>query len=357
MMSDNFKSEMFDDLVRKLKSQLKPSHESRICLCSEKQWLELSGNIADLPVEYLNCVVRYHESYMHFHYSRFYFLPLLISQNGRPLGLWPLHLCVVNGFLRIGSNSGNILPPIFSEELTLKQIKNLTDNCFKFLVDLAKQLKIKSLVSESIFPRRNSDVWIRKFMSSGGSVNTSFELLNDLGINADEFRSQLRKGCRSAIKTSQGLWRAEVLESLNSEQLNQFRELHKEVSGRITRGDDSWLWHQVAVNRKDAFVIFLFDQGNRLIGAALFYHTKLWANYAVAAYKRNLFDKPVAHLVQDTAIDYMRKKGLKYYQLGTRSFIGEWTTPSEKESSIGRFKESFSTGMISKMTCRLSIID
>ena len=70
----------------------------------------------------------------------------------------------------------------------------------------------------------------------------------------------------------------------------------------------------------------------------VFTHTKVW-NLPVAAYKRNLFDKPIGHAVQMTAMKNS-KKLVASYQLGKNQHL---SSPNliDKELSISYFKEGF----------------
>jgi len=65
--------------------------------------------------------------------------------------------------------------------------------------------------------------------------------------------------------------------------------------------------------------------------------------YAVAAYDRALFDKPLGHVVQFRAIQEMKRRECRWYFIGRRFYPGEQPVPSNKELSISYFKEGFST--------------
>ena len=64
---------------------------------------------------------------------------------------------------------------------------------------------------------------------------------------------------------------------------------------------------------------------------------------AVAAYNRDLFDRPLGHAVQMRAIRELKERGCKWYYLGERCYPKQTPMPTEKELKISHFKEGFST--------------
>ena len=73
------------------------------------------------------------------------------------------------------------------------------------------------------------------------------------------------------------------------------------------------------------------DNNNEMVGGGLFQFTKDEALYAVAAYDRNQFDKPMGHVIQFRAIEELKKRTASWYKLGGRPFLNGQTTPTEKE--------------------------
>ena len=94
-----------------------------------------------------------------------------------------------------------------------------------------------------------------------------------------------------------------------------------------------------------AFLVMLRENDGRLIGGGCFQYSKDEGLYAVGAYDRSLFDEPVSHIVQITAIEHLLRLGLKRYRLGRRPYPGDPDHPQDKDLSIGYFKEGFATHM------------
>jgi len=65
--------------------------------------------------------------------------------------------------------------------------------------------------------------------------------------------------------------------------------------------------------------------------------------YAVAAYDRSLFDKPLGHVVQYRAIEELKKRKVSWYKIGVRPYGSDNPRPTDKEIKIGEFKQGFSS--------------
>lgn len=98
-----------------------------------------------------------------------------------------------------------------------------------------------------------------------------------------------------------------------------------------------------AIAADEAFLIVLRDDGGRMIGGGLFSCSQDEGSYAVGAYDRSLYDKPVSHLVQFHAIQELKRRGCRWYRIGTRHFPSDEPTPTEKELAIAAFKQGFAS--------------
>ena len=63
----------------------------------------------------------------------------------------------------------------------------------------------------------------------------------------------------------------------------------------------------------------------------------------MGAYDRSLFVKPLGHAVQCLAIEELKKRGIRCHKIGVRLFHAEAPTSTDKEFSIGEFKQSFAS--------------
>ena len=134
-----------------------------------------------------------------------------------------------------------------------------------------------------------------------------------------------------------------MLDSINEDIWQEFKKLHLQVSGRVTRSDETWsIQHQDIVHQK-AFLVSLKNSAGDMVGGGLFNFSSMEGVYAVGAYDRSLFDKPLGHVVQYRAIEELKKRDVKWYKIGTRPYSSDAPTPTDKEISIGKFKQGFAS--------------
>lgn len=80
-----------------------------------------------------------------------------------------------------------------------------------------------------------------------------------------------------------------------------------------------------------------------MVGGGFFQVTRDEGVYAVAAYDRALFDKPLGHAVQYRAVEEMKNRGIRWYKIGARPYPGDQPPPSAKELRIAEFKQGFAS--------------
>jgi FemAB family protein len=122
---------------------------------------------------------------------------------------------------------------------------------------------------------------------------------------------------------------------------NEFRNLHKHVSGRVTRSEVTGSLQYEAVVNGTAFLIYLRNEQSKIIGGQLFYLSSYESVYAVGIYNRAFFDKPLGHVVQLLAISRLKTLGVRRHKLGTRTYTSDFQAPSNKELAITEFKRGF----------------
>lgn len=180
-------------------------------------------------------------------------------------------------------------------------------------------------------------------LNAGASSRVSHELYVDLRKPICEIRASFRKSYKSLVNCGLRLWSVEVLESDDSQIWADFKALHFQAAERKTRSEESWSVQHKMLREGEAFLIHLRDPSGKMVGAGFFEFTHDEGGYSVAAYKRELFDKPLGHVVQMRAIEEFQKRGLRWYKIGARPYAHDIPRPTEKEISIAQFKQGFAT--------------
>jgi len=181
-----------------------------------------------------------------------------------------------------------------------------------------------------------------------------FRQVVDLCRDKTELLRDVRKSYRSLINWGKKnidikVWMGE---SFPLEEMERFRKLHIHVAGRETRCRETWdlQWEMVRCN--EAMVIFGELNGD-LVTAALFPMSPRYCFYGVSASMRELFDKPLSHIVIWQAMLAAKERGCRYFELGQILFpnLG-CPPPTQKELGISTFKHGFG----GRTNARLNIV-
>lgn len=275
---------------------------------------------------------------------------VVIYNGGVPVGIWPLSLYKKAGVAKLGPWGSDLLAPLLVEcHYNVERKRKLIEKCILALEEIGNLYKINHIVSKQQLMQDGLNIWCQKLLEHGWITNKiSNECFLDLGGTEDEILSRIRRTNKYSISKANELWKKGIICNANSEvEINNafeaFRKLHIEVAGRETRSVNTWNLQRDAVVNGNDFVIMLYDFSDKLIGASLYTTTGSEGSYAVAAYDRSLFDKPVGHISQWLAILHMRELGIKWYHVGTRFYENDWNHPTDKEVAIGHFKEGWAT--------------
>lgn len=165
----------------------------------------------------------------------------------------------------------------------------------------------------------------------------------DLTRSEAELWSATRKSFRSLIN-----WGKKNLTiaihtgtTATAETIHICRSLHREAAGRATRSAESWQVQCDLAQEEKAFYLIasLDDAPVAFVFISLEQNCAL---YSCAAAKRDLFDKPLNHVLIWQAIIESRKRQIPLFHLGESMFA----TPAEvdqKERNIALFKRGFCT--------------
>jgi FemAB family protein len=307
------------------------------------------------PVEYSTEMINYQKAYLSQKGSKTADLSFIILSGGKVCGLWLLTAVETNDHLKLTSLGQPISAPLFLHSTTRKQIKRFCLNAMECLTNISEIGFHGPLVMHQgptgINRKTVLTNWYRQGMKHGAIVQVKYEMYVDLSLTLDEIRSHYRKSYKPFINKGLKEWGHNILTSSNIDRKNwnKFRYLHEVVSGRVTRDISTWDLQYEMISSGVAFLVMLYDlDSNELVGGGFFVNTRDEGVYSVAAYDRNLFKKPLGHVVQHLAINHMRSLGLKWYKIGEKQHIHDTFEVSKKEGDISKFKEGFCTDMIYK---------
>jgi FemAB family protein len=281
-------------------------------------------------------------------------ISLVLKTDGKPCGIWPLSL---GGPLqdgqcqaRLSTAGAAVQAPLFVDGLSPRTVKKICTRALQFLQLLGDALGLPPPVIEQdanpAAAHAGASEWHQQLMAQGALPHLHHDLYADLRPELADIRASFRKSFRPLINAGLRNWQVFLMDGANASApvWAEFKQLHLSVAGRSTRSDESWALQWAMVASDCAFVVGLRDPADtRLVGAGLFQCTRDEGLYAVGAYDRALFDKPLGHVVQQRAIETMKARGLRWYRIGQCHYRQDRPTPSDKMTAISAFKQGFAS--------------
>lgn len=308
-------------------------------------WEETFSRLSYKSEAYSNASLDYQFAYQCGHGGDWQDMSLIICWDNKPAALWPLSFSFKDGQPMLTSQGRAVFPPIFVVDCPVISRKRIIKTC----LDLANSISIASKInawesSESFANSVGMSDWHIESMARDTVCNLRHELFLDLRPDIAEIKKTFRKSYKSLIVSGTKLWTVGVLDSHGNESVwQEFRDLHLKVSGRVTRSDETWALQHQDIERQCAFLVWLRNSAGMMVGGGLFNFTSDEGLYAVGAYDRTLFDKPLGHVVQYRAIEELKSRGVKWYKIGARPYSSNFPMPTDKEISIGEFKQGFAS--------------
>lgn len=185
----------------------------------------------------------------------------------------------------------------------------------------------------------------RVMLDSGASVALEFAAEANLVLPEEQLWRSLRKSYRSLINSGKRELTIQLVDGAapDRERFEVYRELHREVAGRVTRPAESWdvMYGMVVDGRAQLVLAYLED---RPVAATYLMMFGPIALYASGAYARDLGKFPVSHWPLYASMLEARRRGVTRLVLGA-VFPHVGPASSAKERSIASFKLGFATSV------------
>lgn len=296
-------------------------------------WEEVIEHSSNVTVFYLKSSVEYYASYFEGNNLSF-----LIKENNKPIGVMPLFIYKNKEDWVLSTNGEGVIGPLFINNLPKKLKKRLERQIVNVVLLFADKLKIKKINFLECSPVLSG--WYLLWLERSSRDFLTYHLAIDLSKSIEEIRLNFRKSYKPLVNKALREWKVDICSSGDKTIFEEFKLLHLEEAGRQTRSDESWDIQRNQILNDEAFLVTVRDEKD-LVGGGFFTHTRDIGMYSVGAYKRNLFDKPIGHAVQMTAIEKLKEIGCTSYQLGQKSTYLSYPNLTDKELSISYFKEGF----------------
>lgn len=317
---------------------------------NEKIWKNTLESLSYAPVSFSNSYLDYQNAYWTGNSDYYYDISVIIYHNSTPCGLWPVSISKNKDHIKFGSFGSILSSPILVPHLAQRTQKAIFKACTAVARDIASELDLSKYESDIPFTNEvGSNLWYEIELENGSQTTVIHDLFLDLKPEIEKIKNGFRKSYKSLITQGQKLWNIKLLKTEDYPVWNEYKNLHLSVSGKKTRSDISWDKQLEAIKNGDAFLVYITDQKGVMVGGGLFYTTKNEGLYCVGVYDRKLFDYPLGHTVQFSAIQELKIRGIQWYKIGYYPTMNEIPKPSEKDFSIAHFKKGFSSHLVPKL--------
>ena len=271
---------------------------------------------------------------------------IIFETNNEMEAIWVLTLSIYDERIFLGTLSLPIYPPLIRRGTSIKRIKSIAKSCIQLGDFVANYHNLEFWNSTEYGPISHGlSNWYSVSRFHGASCQLETHLFVDLSLTDDEYRTRIRSSNKSTISAGLKRWNPEIYTGSNPTEWEEFRELHRKVSGRITRSKKTWDIQLQMIHSGSAFAVFIRDANKSLIGGALLAHTRDEGIYVTGVFDRDFNEPSLGHISQWNGIQELKRRGVQWYKLGDRTFPSSETHVEEKEIAIAHFKEGYATHM------------
>ena len=301
--------------------------------------LDMFNQQFDIPYRYSVSAQTYYSSYFESGgYNKDNFI-LSIFQGAKLIGLAPISISKESRIL--SSNGEAILFPYIFVDID----KYLEEEIYNQFLDLIFQICLTFDLNAPImqeYALKISPSIDERLVSLGARILSREVYVKNCKGSHEEIWRGIRKSYKSYInKGIRELSHGVITGKKAFNLFDSFRELHLEVSGRITRSDLTWEIQKSEVLNGFAFLAYI-KIGENIVGCSFVPHNRGTALYAVGAYRRDLTNLNLGHISQWLAIEHLNSIGVHAYRLGHLE-IGQGSANTPKELSIAQFKRGFAS--------------
>ncbi len=320
---------------------------------SNNKWSDIIDNGKDVPVFFMEHYVNYQNVVFNYLSKSSMDISLILSHDNKPCAIWPLVFDTADKEPIKSINNqygGVVIPPLFVKNFAKKSQRKVVKSCIDFLNKLVILSQGKCWRTNELSINKSLSQWYQIALEKGGLLDkVSYEMYLDLSMSLLETRKNIRKSYKPLISSGQKNWNVSVMDEYNEDIWNKFRELHKNVAGRITRPVESWNIQHQAIKEGKAFLVYILNADGMMIGGGYFDMSIFQCYYSVGSYDRKYIDQPIAHLIQYQAILTMKKKNRKMYYIGDRFYLEHLPHVTNKQVDISHFKQGFSSIMFPRI--------
>jgi len=319
----------------------------------KEDWDSVVNRGSNVPTVYAWDFLNYNTVYFHSFSESSTDISLILYHDNKPCAVWPLvfdssdkePLKTVNKLY-----GGIVVPPLFVDNFPKKSQRSVIKSCFTFLNKMLEVSHGKCWRTNELSIEGSAGQWHQIALEMGATLDrVNYEMYVDLSMTIEEIRGSIRKSFRPLVSSGLKNWKVTVMDQYCDNTWNKFRELHKNVAGRVTRSIDTWNIQHEAIKSGNAFLVYVSGSDGAIVGGGYFDMSVHECNYSVGSYDRRLFDQPLGHMIQYQAILTAKEKGRKTYYIGDRFYKEDLPNVTEKRVQISHFQQGFCSNIFPRI--------
>ena len=283
-------------------------------------------------------------SYQKLYFADYQFtdLSFLIEERGTPLLGIIISKRILNNNTCEFSGFGRPVYYLENENASKRELKGARKKFKEIIETYLGECIFSKLIFLDFLLSRKLSFFGDLLMLKGAVIFPVLSQIIKIKQSEQEIHNDLRKSYRSLINWGKNNLDIRILNAdiIKDNDIDKFRALHIQEAGRETRSRDTWIKQLEMVKQEEAFVVFGY-LNNDLVTAAFFSYSESLCYYGVSASVRNLFEKPLSHVILWTAINYAKKLGCSFFEMGEVLYPNSWKHPTTKELGISTFKRGF----------------
>ena len=288
--------------------------------------------------------VQYDEEYASLHAEQQARYMIVFETNEELDAIWILTLAKFSDGIQLGTRSLPIQPPLIATSTPNKRTKRIIKSCIELGCYIAAHHGLQFWASSEYGPTQSGLTnWYSISRLHGATCQLENHLYVDLSLTDLEYRAKIRSSNKSTLSAGFKRWKPEIYTGESQSEWDEFRDLHRVVSGRVTRSKATWDIQFQMIKSGSGFAVFTRNANRSLVGGIFIAHTQDEGLYVTGVFDRDLNDPSLGHISQSCGIQELKRRGVRWYKLGERPFPSTQSIIDEKELAIAHFKDGYAT--------------
>jgi hypothetical protein len=288
------------------------------------------------PANYTENTIKYYKEY--FLPENFIDLTCIFFSQNNPIAIWPWFYSKKFGF---GYFDRPVYQPIFVDSFSKKNKKQIQNQLILFLKDLNKETSLK--ISEIFDGLQGVSNWIFLLKNNFKLIKLNQNYFLRISDSLDEIKKNFSCNTRNLINKNDKFSIFLFEKNIRPDIWNDFMKLHKIVSNKSTRSEQSWKFQLESLLDGDSYFICAYHD-KKIISGAFYLKGKNQAIYGVSATLEKYKRSNIFYSIKKKSIEYLIMQKIKWLFLG--KCYDDFDKVSYRQKTISNFKEKFSSNLI-----------